>query len=328
MEKVVRESRTYYLLGYVSTNAKRDGKFRNLKVTVARPGVDVRARRGYYAPGGEDNRKKADLKGLDPRVRAGLDSPLTSEGIPLRLASYVFGSGENGTATVLLVAEMDLRAVSFAAKGARMIGALDTYVVITPRDGGENRRLEKRLDLALPGDVLDRLRAQGLPILRDFELPPGTYQARLLVRDASSQALGTIRHTFTVPRPAGLRTSTPVLTDAVQNDGGRELPVPLARRHFASGSRLFYAFDVYGATTNAQGQSQVRVGYVVRREEQTFAESAPRSVVAAADGSLSPRLVLPLTGAPPGSYEIHLTVTDPGTGTSLERRDAFLVDPS
>jgi VWFA-related protein len=328
MEKVVRESRTYYLLGYVSTNTKRDGKFRNLKVAVTRPGVDIRARRGYYAPGDEDKKKKPDPQNLDPRVRAGLDSPLVSEGIPLRMASYVMGSGDSGTATAVLVADMDIRPVTFEAKGNRMVGAIDTFVVVTPRDGGENRRLEKRMDLALPPDVLERLRVQGVPLLRDFELPAGTYQARLLARDTKGRALGTVRHTFTVPPADGLRTSTPILTDVVQNDGGRELPVPLARRHFASGSRLFYAFDVYGATREGQAPSEVRIGYVVRRGDRTFAEAAPRTVVAAADGSLSQRLVLALTGAEPGQYEIRLTVTDPRSGKSLERRDAFLVDPS
>jgi VWFA-related protein len=324
MEKVVRESRSYYLLGFVSSNTKRDGRFRKLKVSVSRPGVEVRARPGYYAPGGEDRKPRPDPKALDPRVRAGLDSPLGADGIPMRMASYVLGSGASGSATSLLVADVDLRPVSFETKGDRRVGAIDTYVVITPRDGGETKRVEKRLDLALPPDLFERLRRNGLPVLRDFELPPGTYQARLLVRDAKGGALGAIRHTFTVPPADGLRTSTPILTDAVQSDGGRELPVPLARRHFASGSKLFYVFDVYGAS----GPGEVRISYAVRRGETTFAESAPRAVVAAADGSLSQRLVLPLTGAAPGQYEIRLTVTDPKTGTSFERRDAFLVDPS
>ena len=68
--------------------------------------------------------------------------------------------------------------------------------------------------------------------------------------------------------------------------------------------------------------------YVVRRGDRTFAESAPRVVAAAPDGSLSPRLVLPLAGAPPGRYEIQLTLTDERTGASMERRDPFLVDAS
>ena len=38
MARIARESRAYYLLGYVPTNTKRDGKFRKIEVAVARPG--------------------------------------------------------------------------------------------------------------------------------------------------------------------------------------------------------------------------------------------------------------------------------------------------
>src|SRR5206468_991680 len=38
---------SYYLLGYYSTNGKLDGKFHTIKVRVKRPGIDVRARKGY-----------------------------------------------------------------------------------------------------------------------------------------------------------------------------------------------------------------------------------------------------------------------------------------
>ncbi len=50
LRKVVADLTSYYLLGYYSTNQKLDGKFRRIEVKIDRPGVNVRARRGYRAP--------------------------------------------------------------------------------------------------------------------------------------------------------------------------------------------------------------------------------------------------------------------------------------
>jgi VWFA-related protein len=44
-----RDTSSYYVLGYRSSQSKEDGRFRKIEVRVARPGVGVRARRGYVA---------------------------------------------------------------------------------------------------------------------------------------------------------------------------------------------------------------------------------------------------------------------------------------
>lgn len=49
MKRISDDLTSYYLLGYYSTNSKLDGRFRSLKVKVKKPGIDVRARRGYRA---------------------------------------------------------------------------------------------------------------------------------------------------------------------------------------------------------------------------------------------------------------------------------------
>lgn len=49
LRRISDDGRSYYLLGYYSTNSKLDGKFRALNVRVKQPGIDVRARRGYRA---------------------------------------------------------------------------------------------------------------------------------------------------------------------------------------------------------------------------------------------------------------------------------------
>ena len=47
LKRIANDLSSYYLLGYYSTNSKLDGKFHTIKVRVKRPGIDVRARKGY-----------------------------------------------------------------------------------------------------------------------------------------------------------------------------------------------------------------------------------------------------------------------------------------
>jgi VWFA-related protein len=50
LKRIANDLSSYYLLGYLSTNARLDGKYHTIKVRVKRPGIDVRARRGYRSP--------------------------------------------------------------------------------------------------------------------------------------------------------------------------------------------------------------------------------------------------------------------------------------
>jgi VWFA-related protein len=49
LRRIADDLSSYYLLGYYSTNAKPDGQYRRISVKVNRPGIEVRARRGYRA---------------------------------------------------------------------------------------------------------------------------------------------------------------------------------------------------------------------------------------------------------------------------------------
>lgn len=87
LKKVVDDLTSYYLLGYYSSNPKPDGKFRKITVRVKRPGVDVRARRGYRAPTEQEIER-----GRMMTVKHEADAPST----PMQVALNALGSARPG----------------------------------------------------------------------------------------------------------------------------------------------------------------------------------------------------------------------------------------
>jgi VWFA-related protein len=77
LRRISDDLTSYYLLGYYSTNPNLDGGYRTLKVRVTRPGVAVRARRGYRAPSAEEvSRARSAAAAPAVDVKAPLDSAL------------------------------------------------------------------------------------------------------------------------------------------------------------------------------------------------------------------------------------------------------------
>ncbi len=89
-DRIVQDNSSYYVLGYYSPNSKRDGKFRKIDVKVNRPGVTVRARRGYAAAKGKAPDSKDTPGTPEAALRAAIASPLPVSGLPLEATAAVF----------------------------------------------------------------------------------------------------------------------------------------------------------------------------------------------------------------------------------------------
>jgi hypothetical protein len=198
---------------------------------------------------------------------------------------------------------------------------------VAHRDSGEHYRDDQKLDLALLPETRERLARSGYSHVRQFELSPGAYQAKVVVRERNGRRLGTVTHDFEVGSLEHLRISTPILADALQQPDGRGglAPVLAARRTFPTGSALYCQFDVYGAARDkATGQPRVSAGYELRRADGTVERRGePTAIEPTSLGYLSRMLAMGLAGVPAGDYELILTVQDQVSGRVEEAREPF-----
>ncbi len=140
-------------------------------------------------------------------------------------------------------------------------------------------------------------RAPGLPVTlsRQWKLPAGVWQARLLVEDASTHRIGTAIHTFEVPEPKAFRISTPILAAALETGfpGSKEAAAearPLVR---ARGSALLPVSRVRGraGTGGPSAARGGRMGAAARRRRRARGDAERHSADCGRSPGAHPRRV-------------------------------------
>jgi VWFA-related protein len=336
ISRIADESRSYYLIGYSPTDARRDGRFRKIQVKlVGRKGLQLRARKGYFAPvdaaaAAAGGGKPAPKPGVDPAVQAALDSPYDEKEIPLRMTSYVFNETLLGKASTLVTTEIDLRPFAFEEQEGRSVDTIEFLLVVAHRESGEFFRYDQKVEMRLQAETRAKLAQTWYPIVRDFELAPGGYQAKIVVRDKNSGRIGTVVHEFEVPGLSEFRVSTPVVSDTLQTSEDQKAtprPAVTARRTFARGSTVYASFEVYGAGRDKPtGMPRVVNGHTIRRADGTVVATVnPTRITPTSLGKLSRIIGSPLGDAPPGEYELVLSFQDEVSGKTLELREPFTV---
>ncbi len=257
-ERIVRENSRYYLLGYYPSASKRDGKFRQVQVRVTRPGAEVRARGGYFAPRGNPAGPSQTFKetGASQAVREAMQSPVPVSGLGMRVFAAPFdGPGRN--ASVMMAVEFTPERLSFIEKDGAFTEEIE--VVIVPVDGAgkvhDGARDIAPMKLSPPS--LEAVKREGIRMGRRLDLPPGKYQLRVAARAANSDAVGAVVHDLDVPdfgKPP-LAISGIALTSALTSRIPTPAPgkdffevlrdVPTARREFSRDDTLGFVAEVY-----------------------------------------------------------------------------------
>jgi hypothetical protein len=332
--RVSSESLAYYLLGYNPTDTTRDGKFRRieLKLTPAKAkGLKVRARRGYYAP--RDGIPVAPRRDEDPEIVRALDSPFEKREVPVRVAAYSFDETLTSRANVLVVTEVDIRELDLREEDGRFKGSLAFLVDLQHRETGESYRNDQKIEMALLPETRKSLSSTGYVISREFPLPAGGYQARVVVRDLGSRRIGSVTHDFEVPALDAFRITSPILADALESPESATAPArqprPMLRvdRRFGQGSTLYVQYSVLGAAKDeTTHRPQVSSGYEIRRSDGTIVKSAPATRINPTSLGALIRLHGINLAAAPGEYELVLKVKDELAERSLEVREPFVVE--
>jgi hypothetical protein len=275
---------------------------------------------GEAKPGKKGNKKPT----LDPAVTHALDSAHDAAGIPLRIMTYVLEPHPKGTTHVLVAAEFDGSRLGVEGKEKARAGRLELSILATHRDSGREFRFDDTLALTVGGGEAPAWRA----LAREFELPSGVAQARVVVRDPASGALGSVSQRFEVPPAGVLRLATPILTDHIEPAGtapSHPRPALAVHRVFRPEGALYIQFEVLGAArTGGSALPRVSAGLALRTGDGRVVRQAPPTPITAdPDGRVVRFVGLPLDGLQEGPYDLLLEVHDDVSGARLERHEPF-----
>ena len=324
--RIAAESRAYYLLGIHPAEGKGPRDWRKLAVEVTRPGLKARARRGYSlrdAPppdeAGKDRAGERTRKTLDPAVAGALDAAHAVSGIPLRAKAYVMGPGpDKGTTRVLVAAEFDPQALGSGGNSAK----LEWSVNVTDRDTGRAFESNERVEVKNGP-------AGWRAVAREFMLPSGVANARVVIHDPATGALGAVTQRIEVPAATAFRISTPILTDTVDKSGPHPQAAVAVHRVFRTNGQLFCQFEVLGVSKGPHGP-RIASGMELRTAGGTVVRKAELTPIAAdPDGRVVRLIGMGLADLKEGRYELVLSVRDQVGGETIERREEFsLIPPS
>ena len=320
MKQIVRDSSGYYLLGYNSTQAPTDGKFHEIKVRVTRRGLDVRARKGYWAFTAEEAaRASAPPKpGAPPAVTAALNAIAEPErGRPAR---FWIGTsrGENGQTRVTFTWQGIPPAPGAPAEPGSQAARV-ALTATTPDGRGlfKGRVPEDGDGAAATTTTTTTAAATALPGgSASFEAPPGQVQLRIGIEGSRGQLLDAVTRELTLPDFTRVQVAfaTPrVFSGRTVKDlatiRANPAAVPTPDREFSRTDRLL-------VRTEAYAPGNVTPAVTARLLNRAGSRMADLPVQAAQGGGTD--LELPLSSLPTGDYLIELSAkTDAGTAQEL-----------
>ena len=189
------EPEVSYLLAFVPSNLKNDGKFHSISVKLTtKEKYTVQARRGFFAP----KRGETPEQLAKQDIEDALFSQDEQQSLPIQMhLQYYKSDAQNAKLSVL--SHVDLTHVNFEKSQGRNWDDLTIVAALFDRNGNFITGTEQTLELRLKDATLARLDQTGVTVKTNFDVKPGGYLVRLVVRDSKAAQLSARNGVVEIP---------------------------------------------------------------------------------------------------------------------------------
>jgi VWFA-related protein len=329
-ERLAADLSGHYELGYTPPSATFDGRFRAIEVKVARKGVVVQARSGYFAlPPGESSAMFA----YEMPLLAAVGQATPPHDIDIQAAALHFQDGPQGREHRLIVETRlgSLKMIEDKAKRTYRVH-FSLLALVKDKGGAVVERFSEDFPFEGPIEKAEALKRGNLVFKRRFVVPPGSYVLEVAGQDREEGKIGTRRTAFEVPSCPGPRTSSVVIIRRVDAApaGAEATDDPLA----VGGVRVVPNLDLpISAAANQkltlfvivypQGGEKPKMSLGFWRNGQALGKAAPELPAPEADGRIRYVGTFPLDRFQPGSYEVKLDLGE----SACPEKAAFTLVP-
>ncbi len=174
-----------YILGFSPRSEKLDGSYHTLRVSLTNSkDLTLEARQGYFAPShAADAQEEAKAE-----IQDALFSRDELAGIPINL-QLQFVSLSDTSARLAVIAHLDMKPLHFAKASGRNGNTLTITTALFDTNGNYITATQKTVEMNLSDQTLENVQASGINARMNFDVAPGSYVVRLVVRDSEGKTM-------------------------------------------------------------------------------------------------------------------------------------------
>ena len=224
LDRVTADLASYYEIAYAPKNAEADGSFRKIEVKVARKGVDVTSRSGYFALPATDS---APLLPFELPLLAAAAATPAPHAFEFQAGVFRFHETSRGR-QFTLVTEVPVAslAVEEDKKARQYHIKFNVMALVKDAKGTVVERLSNAYPLEGPLENLPALQRGNVVFKRQLWLGPGRYTLTTVVRDQQADKVSVRQLPIRVfPEAPGIDVSTVAVVKRVDKASDEPDPV-------------------------------------------------------------------------------------------------------